>query len=92
MADVAVIPIPDDGAGERPKAFVVKASSVGLEDNDRMVIRSIMKHVEKEKARHKWLKDVEFIDVIPKSPSGKILRRTLRNKEKESRRNKGAKL
>ncbi|MCJ1474053.1 hypothetical protein MMC13_002711 [Lambiella insularis] len=92
VADAAVIPIPDDDAGERPKAFVVKASSVGLEENDRMIIRKIKKHVEKEKARHKWLKEVEFIDVIPKSPSGKILRRMLRDKEKESRRKKGAKL
>ena len=35
---------------------------------------------------------VEFIDVIPKSPSGKLLRRMLRDKEKEQRRQKGAKL
>jgi ribosome assembly protein SQT1 len=87
-----VIPIPDDAAGEVPKAFVVKSSSV-LEDNDRMVAREIAKHVQEHKARHKWLKGgVEFLDVIPKSPSGKILRRLLRDKEKEARRKKGAKL
>jgi ribosome assembly protein SQT1 len=93
VADCAVIPIPDDAAGEVPKAFVVKASTVGLEDNDRIIAREIAKHVEEHKARHKWLKGgVEFIDVIPKSPSGKILRRLLRDKEKEARRAKGAKL
>ncbi|KAF4628656.1 hypothetical protein G7Y89_g9495 [Cudoniella acicularis] len=93
VADCAVIPVPNDAAGEVPKAFVVKASSVGLEDNDHMVAREICKHVEEHKARHKWLKGgVEFIDVIPKSPSGKILRRLLRDKEKESRRKAGAKL
>ncbi|MCJ1320435.1 hypothetical protein MMC15_005774 [Xylographa vitiligo] len=92
VADVAVIAIPDESAGERPKAFVVKSSSVGLEDNDHLIIRDIKKHVEKNKARHKWVKEVEFIDVVPKSPSGKILRRMLRDKEKESRRSKGAKL
>lgn len=93
VADCAVIPVPDDAAGEIPKAFVVKSSSVGLEDNDRMVQRDIQKHVEEHKARHKWLKGgVEFVDVIPKSPSGKILRRLLRDKEKEARRQKGAKL
>jgi len=93
VLDAAVIPVHDDKAGEVPKAFVVKSSSVGLEDNDRMVIREIQKHVEKSKARHKWLKGgVEFTDVIPKSPSGKILRRLLRDKERESRRAKGAKL
>ncbi|KAL2062104.1 hypothetical protein VTL71DRAFT_6370 [Oculimacula yallundae] len=93
VADCAVIPVPDDAAGEVPKAFVVKSPSVGLEDNDRMTMRDIQKHVEEHKARHKWLKGgVEFIDVIPKSPSGKILRRLLRDKEKEARRAKGAKL
>lgn len=93
VADCAVIPIPDDAAGEVPKAYVVKSSSVGIEDNDRMVARDICKHVESHKARHKWLKGgVEFVDVIPKSPSGKILRRLLRDKEKEARRAKGAKL
>ncbi|KAK0105222.1 hypothetical protein ONS96_004622 [Cadophora gregata f. sp. sojae] len=93
VADCAVIPVPDDAAGEVPKAFVVKSSSVGLEDNDRMIARDIQKHVEEHKARHKWLKGgVEFLDVVPKSPSGKILRRLLRDKEKEARRAKGAKL
>lgn len=58
-----------------------------------MIKRDISKHVEKHKARHKWLKGgVEFIDEIPKSPSGKILRRLLRDKEKESKRKKGARL
>ena len=58
-----------------------------------MIKRDIQKHVEKHKAKHKWLKGgVEFIDVIPKSASGKILRRMLRDKEKETRRKTGAKL
>ena len=93
VADCAVIPVPDDASGEVPKAFVVKSSSVGLEENDRMVAREIAKHVEAHKSRYKWLKGgVEFIDVIPKSPSGKILRRLLRDKEKEARRKKVAKL
>ncbi|EON69954.1 hypothetical protein W97_09219 [Coniosporium apollinis CBS 100218] len=93
VADCAVIPVPDERAGEVPKAFVVKSTSVGLEESDRMVAREIAKHVEEHKARHKWLKGgVEFIDVIPKSPSGKILRRLLRDKEREVRRAKGAKL
>ncbi len=88
-----MIPTPDEAAGEVPKAYVVKAQSVGLEENDRMTIRDIRKHVENSKARHKWLKGgVEFVDVIPKSPSGKILRRLLRDKDRESRRQKGAKL
>lgn len=88
-----MIPTPDEAAGEVPKAYVVRSHSVALEENERMLIRDIQKHIEKNKARHKWLKGgVEFIDVIPKSPSGKILRRLLIDKEKERRRRKGAKL
>jgi acyl-coenzyme A synthetase/AMP-(fatty) acid ligase len=93
VADCTVISIPDDNAGEVPKAFVVKSSSVSIEENDRVVARKITKYVEEHKARYKWLKGgVEFIDVIPKSPSGKILRRLLRDKEKEARRAKSARL
>jgi len=85
--------VSDERAGEVPKAFVVKANSVGLEESDAMTKRSIAKHVQKEKARHKWLAGgVEFIDVIPKSASGKILRRLLRDKERDARKKAGAKL
>ncbi|OJD19178.1 hypothetical protein AJ78_00880 [Emergomyces pasteurianus Ep9510] len=91
VADCSVIPVPDHAAGELPKAFVVKSASAG--NDDAAIIRSIQKHVEDHKARHKWLKGgVEFIDVIPKSPSGKILRRLLRDKEREARRKAGVKL
>ena len=70
----------------------MKSSSVGLEDNDRMLIREIKKHVEDHKAKHKWLAEVKFIDVIPKSPSGKILRRLLRDQDREEKRKKGPRL
>lgn len=91
--DCAVIQVPDDEAGEVPKAFVVKSPSVGLEESDRVLARDIQKHVEKTKARYKWIKGgIEFIDEIPKSPSGKILRRFLRDREKEKRRQTGSKL
>ena len=93
VSDAAVIPVPDDAAGEVPKAYVVKSPSIGLEDNERMIKRDILKHVEKHKARHKWLKGgVEFVEEIPKSASGKILRRVLRDREKDARRKTGAKL
>jgi len=36
-----------------------------------------MKYVKERKVRHKWIKGVEFTDVIPKAASGKILRRVL---------------
>jgi acyl-coenzyme A synthetase/AMP-(fatty) acid ligase len=88
-----VIQVPDEKSGEIPKAFVVKSPSVGAEESDRIIARSIQKHVEEHKARYKWITGgIEFIDVIPKSPSGKILRRMLRDKEKEKRRLAGSKL
>jgi acyl-coenzyme A synthetase/AMP-(fatty) acid ligase len=87
-----VIPVPDESAGEVPKAYVVKSASVAGK-SDVEVAREICKHVEDHKARYKWLKGgVEFIDAIPKSPSGKILRRLLKDKERDARRAKGAKL
>lgn len=86
-----MIAIPDEAAGEVPKAIVVKSASAGNDDD--AITKSIKKHVEDHKARHKWLKGgVRFIDVVPKSPSGKILRRLLRDQEKELRRKAGAKL
>ena len=88
-----MIPVPDDAAGEVPRAYVVKSNSIGLEESDVAVRRDIQRYVEKEKARHKWLKGgVVFIDVIPKSASGKILRRLLRDKAKAERQKSGAKL
>lgn len=91
--DCAVIQIPNEKTGEVPKAFVVKSPNVGLEENDRILARDIQKFVEKHKARYKWISGgIEFVDEIPKSPSGKILRRLLRDKEKEKRRKAGSKL
>ncbi len=42
-------------------------------------------HVAEHKVNYKHLVGVEFIDVIPKNPSGKLLRRFLRDKAKEMR-------
>lgn len=90
VADCAVIAVPDDAAGEVPKAIVVKSASAGSDDT---AVHAIKKYVEEHKARHKWLKGgVRFVDAVPKSPSGKILRRLLRDQEKEARRKAGVKL
>ncbi|GAM84216.1 hypothetical protein ANO11243_022100 [Dothideomycetidae sp. 11243] len=93
VGDCVVIGVPSEREGEVPKAFVVKSSSIGIEESNAALKRGIARHVEKHLARHKWLKGgIEFIDVVPKSPSGKILRRLIRDKEKEKRRAQGAKL
>lgn len=92
--DCSVIPVPDERAGEVPKAFVVKSPAVAGERlSDEEITQAICKHVEDHKAHYKWLKGgVVFIEAVPKSPSGKILRRVLRDKERDERRVKGSKL
>lgn len=87
-----MIQVPDDRAGEVPKAFVVKAQAYADKPEEETV-KAILKHVEEHKASYKWIKGgIEFLDVVPKSPSGKILRRLLRDKEKAARTKNGAKL
>lgn len=80
--DVAVLGVKDEYAGELPKAYVVLKP--GLRE-DAAVARDIIAYVKESKVRYKWIKEIEFISAIPKSPSGKILRRVLRDKEKAGR-------
>lgn len=90
--DVAVIQVPDLKSGEVPKAYVVKAPHA-TSKSDEELAAIISKYVSDHKAHYKWIKGgVEFMEAIPKSPSGKILRRVLRDQDKEARRKKGAKL
>jgi 4-coumarate--CoA ligase len=70
IRDAAVIGRPDDASGERPVAFVVTHGEITAED--------ILEHVGAQVATYKRLAEVRFVESIPKSPSGKILRRKLR--------------
>ncbi|KAF2165417.1 hypothetical protein M409DRAFT_67248 [Zasmidium cellare ATCC 36951] len=89
--DVVVIGIPSAREGEVPKAFVVK--NAGVKESDDELRRSIEKHVADHKTDHKRLRGgVQFIEAVPKSPSGKILRRLMRDQEKERLRKEGARL
>jgi acyl-CoA synthetase (AMP-forming)/AMP-acid ligase II len=78
IADVAVIPVADDDAGEVPKAIVVARGPLTADD--------VMAFVHREVAHYKRIRHVAFVDAIPKSASGKILRRVLVEQERAARR------
>ncbi|KAL5983613.1 4-coumarate--CoA ligase-like 5 [Asimina triloba] len=71
IMDAAVIPFPDKEAGQLPMAFVVRKTGSNLSDS------MVMSYVQKQVAPYKRIRRVEFVDVIPKNPSGKILRKDL---------------
>ena len=87
VADCAVISVPDEYAGELPKAYVVRAAGCAADAaSDAGLVEDIKEHVKQHKARHKWLAGgVEFINSIPKTTSGKIQRRLLRDRERAKR-------
>ena len=76
IADAAVIPKPDAEAGEIPKAYVVVKPGATITE------AAIIKFVGSHLSPQKRVREVEFIDAIPKSAAGKILRRILADKER----------
>lgn len=74
IADAAVIPLPDEEGGEVPKALIVIRQQVTTE--------AILDFVSERVAPYKRIRYVEFIDQIPRSAAGKILRRILVDRER----------
>jgi len=74
IADAAVIPSPDEESGEVPKAFVVLKAPV----ETAAILAFVAEHV----APYKKIRRIAVVDAIPKSPSGKILRRVLVEQER----------
>ncbi|KAG8629557.1 hypothetical protein KVT40_003422 [Elsinoe batatas] len=83
ILDAAVIGVPiEDGYNEAPRAYVVA-------DRKRITAEEIVRYVKENMAGHKQLRGgVVFLDAIPKSPSGKILRKDLRELVKREMRAK----
>ena len=71
--DAAVIGKVDQDSGEIPKAYVVKSLDSNLSESD------VIDFISGKVATYKEIREVEFIDSVPKNPSGKILRRVLRD-------------
>lgn len=80
IADAAVIGVNDADGNEIPKAFLVRQP--GTPD---LTAEDVMAYVAAHVAPYKKIRRVEFVDAVPRAVSGKILRRELRDREKEMR-------
>jgi len=72
VADVAVIGVPDERWGESVKAFVVRKKDVNLSEGE------LITFARERIAGYKVPRSVDFIDALPRNPTGKILKRELR--------------
>jgi acyl-CoA synthetase (AMP-forming)/AMP-acid ligase II len=72
VSDAAVVPMPHETGGEAPLAFVVATRNLDAD--------ALMSWVAERVAPYKRIRAIEFVEAIPKSPSGKILRRVLRDR------------
>jgi long-chain acyl-CoA synthetase len=82
VGDVAVFGVPDDDMGEQIKAVVEPAA--GHEPGDDLAA-SIMDHLADRLARFKWPRSIDFVDELPREPTGKLLKRQLRDPYWEGR-------
>jgi fatty-acyl-CoA synthase len=75
VLEVAVVGVPDEKWGERPKAFVVLKP--GAEVSESVLIEHVRLHI----ARFKAPKSIEFVDTLPRTSTGKVQKFELREKE-----------
>ena len=78
VADVGVIAKADNEAGEIPKAFVVRRAGY-----EKVTVDELITWANGKLANYKNVREIEFIDAIPRNPSGKILRRILKEQEQQ---------
>lgn len=83
VQECAVVASPDEVRGSIVKAFVVLRNPVEKDDPD--LVSILQDHVKQLTAPYKYPREVEFLDELPKTSSGKIRRVELRAKEKAKR-------
>jgi acetyl-CoA synthetase len=83
VANAAVVPKPDKERGALVKAFVVLAP--GVQGSDKL-IEELQIHVKGKLAPYEYPKEIEFIDALPMTTTGKVQRRVLRLREEEKER------
>ncbi|KAL8830606.1 MAG: hypothetical protein Q9191_001331 [Dirinaria sp. TL-2023a] len=77
VEDVAVFGTHDNYSGESPKAYVVLKPCLVADD---MIGNALIRFVQERNVRHKWIKEKEFVEEIPKSANRKILRKVIKGK------------
>jgi acetyl-CoA synthetase len=82
VANAAVIPIPDETRGNVVKAFVVLAAG---HEASRTLEEDLQQHVRKFLAPYEYPKEIEFLDALPMTTTGKVQRKVLREKEAAKR-------
>ena len=78
VLEVAVVGVPDDRWGERPKAFVVLKPGCDRTEAE------LIDHVRSQIARYKAPASIDFVDQLPKTSTGKIQKNVLREQARAS--------
>ncbi len=81
VKDVAVIGIPDEALGERVKAFIIPSEPGKLTEEQ------VKEFLGERLAKYKIPEVIEFVSDLPRNPTGKILKKELKKRERENRKN-----
>src|SRR6476660_8493924 len=76
VADVAVFGIPDEDMGEQIKAVIQPLPGVA---GDEALRASLVEHIQERLGKYKWPRTIDFVDELPREPTGKLLKRKLRD-------------